>query len=142
MTVKITAEEMRFIALFEGLTGASARDCIVTQDGRTIAFVVRQGDMGRAIGKNGGAIRKMERLTGKNVEVFEASPEPTIFLRNLLFPAKMVAAEIKDTERGKVAVAQVEAEDKMKAIGKRGHRILLAKKLMERHFGISDVILK
>ncbi|MEM2192452.1 MAG: NusA-like transcription termination signal-binding factor [Candidatus Hadarchaeales archaeon] len=140
--MKITAEEMRFIALFEGLAGASAKDCVVTQDGSTIAFVVKPGHMGLAIGKNGATIRKMERLTGKNVEVFEASDDLTTFLRNLLFPAKVLAVEVKDTGNGKVAIAHVDAADKMKAIGKRGRRILLAKKLMERHFDICDIILK
>lgn len=142
MTVKLTAEEMRFIALFEGIAGARIKDCVITPDGSTIAFVVKEGNMGLAIGKNGARIKKMERLTGKNVEIYEASSDPISFLKNLLSPAQVLSVEAAGSESGKILMVRVVAGDKTKAIGRRGYKLLLAKKLMQRHFEISDIIFK
>ena len=49
MGVRLSAESIRYLTLFESITGASIKDCIVQDD--KIIFVVKKGDMGIAIGK-------------------------------------------------------------------------------------------
>ena len=49
--IKLTSEEMRYIALFENVTGATANDCIIDEDKNRIIFVTKQGDKGLAIGQ-------------------------------------------------------------------------------------------
>ncbi|MGL6297993.1 MAG: NusA-like transcription termination signal-binding factor, partial [Methanobacteriaceae archaeon] len=51
MSVKLSATEIRYIALFEDITGAMVKDCIIDDDNGKIIFVVKNGDMGLAIGK-------------------------------------------------------------------------------------------
>ncbi len=44
---------MRYIALFESISGASVKDCIVDEVEQRAIFIVNQGQVGVAIGKGG-----------------------------------------------------------------------------------------
>jgi N utilization substance protein A len=142
MTLKITAEEMRHIALFEGVTGVHVKDCVINDAGGLVTFVVKESQMGLAIGRNGNKVKRVERLVGKSVEVAEDSKEPIAFIKNLLAPARVNSVEVVEQKGKLIAVVTVELGDKKVAIGKRGRKIENAKKLVERHHGISDLILK
>ena len=39
--IKFTNREMRFIALFESMTGATVRDCIVDEDNDRVIFIIK-----------------------------------------------------------------------------------------------------
>ena len=95
--IKFTAEEMRYIALFESITGATVRDCIIDEENNRIIFVVKEGQIGMAIGRRGKNIRLLERMTGKKHEIIEYSDDPAQFIRNALKPAKV--QEVRITER-------------------------------------------
>ena len=41
--IKLTNEEMRQIALFESITGATAKDCVIDTKNNRLIFVVRRG---------------------------------------------------------------------------------------------------
>jgi N utilization substance protein A len=90
--IKLTAEEMRYITFFEKLTDARLHDCVISDDGRSIIFVVKKGDMGIAIGKNGSKIKKVQRAIGKSVQVIEHTDDLNEFLNNFLSPARYVVA--------------------------------------------------
>ncbi len=78
----------RYIALFETLTGAHAKDCLVLEgEDSRIVFVVKSGDMGLAIGKNGNNINRVKKQIGRHVEVIEYSDDPKEFIKNLFQPA-------------------------------------------------------
>ena len=48
--IKFTTTEMKYIALFESISGASVKDCIVDEEQGRVIFVVKKGDIGAAIG--------------------------------------------------------------------------------------------
>ena len=51
--IKLTPDEFRLISLFQSITSASARDCIVDDKMERVIFIVNKGHMGLAIGKGG-----------------------------------------------------------------------------------------
>ena len=61
MSIKFNANEIRFIALFESMTGAMVKDCILDDDNAKVTFVVKNGDMGLAIGKGGSTVTKVKK---------------------------------------------------------------------------------
>ena len=139
MSIKLGADEMRYITLFEGLTGARVHDCVIDEDGDKITFLVRKGDIGLAVGKGGNKILRVRQVIGKSVEVIEYSGDPIEFLRNVLMPVRINGINIVEREGKKIAVINVERRDRGIVVGRKGKRIKCAKKLALRHHGIQDI---
>ena len=115
--IKFTSREMRYIALFESITGASVKDCIVDEEQGRVIFVVNEGQVGVAIGKGGRNIRVLERMTGKKHEIIEYSDDPAQFIRNALKPAAVREVRITERPDGRtIAVVNVNPRDKGVAI--------------------------
>lgn len=68
---------MRYIALFESISGASVKDCIVDEVEQRAIFVVNQGQVGVAIGKGGRNIHTLERMTGKKTRNHRVQRRPS-----------------------------------------------------------------
>ncbi len=138
--IKFTNREMRFIALFESMTGATVRDCIVDEDFDRLIFIIKEGDVGMAIGKNGKNITMLERMTGKKHEIIEFSEDPSQFIKNALKPAKLKEIRISERPDGKtIAVVSVDPHDKGIAIGKNGKNAERIRFLAKRYFQINNV---
>ena len=139
--IKITFEEMQYIARFEDITSAKVIDCIIESD--RVINVIRQGDMGLAIGKGGENINRAKKAIDKPIELVEYSDDPATFIKNV-FGSVISIKNISVSEMNgkKVAVVEVAAKDKGLAIGKSGKNISKVKLLAERHHGIDDVVLK
>ncbi len=139
MGVRLSAESIRYLTLFESITGASIKDCIVQDD--KIIFVVKKGDMGIAIGKGGINIERIRELIGKKVEVIEHSDDPVEFIVNIFKPIK-VNVKLIEREGKKIAQINVNPQYKGLVIGKGGKNINKAKELARRHHDIDDIIIK
>jgi N utilization substance protein A len=138
--IKFTSVEMRFIALFQSITGATVKDCIVDSDLNRIIFVVKEGSIGMAIGKKGKNIHLLEKMTGKKHEVIEHSDNPAQFIKNALKPAKVDEVRITERMDGKtIAVISVNPKDKGVAIGKNGRNAERIRFLAKRYFQIQNV---
>ncbi|MCK4320549.1 NusA-like transcription termination signal-binding factor [Candidatus Bathyarchaeota archaeon] len=138
--IRFTGREMRYIALFESITGATAKDCVVDDELNRIIFIVKEGDIGAAIGKGGKNIHLLERMTGKRHEIIEHSENPAQFIKNALKPARV--NEIRITERpdgSTIAVVSVSSRDKGVAIGKNGRNAERIRFLAKRYFQIQNV---
>jgi len=142
MEVKLTTDGIRYIALFERLTGAVARDCIVDEDNDRIIFVVKNGDMGLAIGKNGNNINRVKKSIGKHIEIVEHSDDLNEFVANALQPVAVKKVQIVSKDCKRMVYVEVMSKDKGLAIGKNGRNILKAKVLVQRHYGLEDVIIQ
>ncbi len=138
--IKLTSKEMRYIALFESITGAAARDCILDEEANRAIFVVKEGDIGMAIGKGGKNIRLLERMTSKKHEIIEYSEDAAQFIKNALKPAHVTEIRITEKPDGKtIAVVSVSPRDKGVAIGKNGRNAERIRFLAKRYFQIQNV---
>jgi N utilization substance protein A len=138
--IKFTSREMRYIALFQSITGATVKDCIVDPELNRIIFVVKEGSIGMAIGKRGKNIHLLEKMTGKKHEVIEHSDNPAQFIKNALKPAKVDEVRITERMDGKtIAVISVNPRDKGVAIGKNGRNAERIRFLAKRYFQIQNV---
>ncbi len=142
MGVKLGTEEIRYIGLFESLTGATVMDCILEDDRGRVVYVVKEGEVGLAVGRNGANIQRVRDMIGKSVEVIEYSNDPTSFVKNILRPAQVRSAHISQRKGSKtVVMLDVPKKDRGLAIGKEGKNIERAKYLMKRHHNIDDVMI-
>ena len=138
--IRLTSKEMRYIALFESVTSATVKDCIVDDEQGRIIFIVKEGDLGAAIGKGGKNIRLLERMTNKKHEIIEYAENPAQFIKNALKPAKVNEIRITERPDGKtIAVVSVNPKDKGVAIGKNGRNAERIRFLAKRYFQIQNV---
>lgn len=138
--IRFTGTEMRYIALFESITGANVKDCIINDDVNRIIFVVKEGEIGVAIGRNGKNIHLLEKMTGKKHEIIEHSENPAQFIKNALRPARVMEIRITERPDGKsIAVVSVNPKDKGVAIGKNGKNAERIRFLAKRYFQIQNV---
>lgn len=138
--IKITENEMKYMALLENMTGATIVDCIINKD--TVIFAVKRGEVGLAVGKGGEKIKRFRRMTNKQVEIFEYLDEPEKFIRNALKPAKVKDIRLVDrVGGGRIAMVNVETKDKGIAIGKNGQNIKKIRFLAQRYFDLDTIVI-
>ena len=142
MTVKLASEELNYIALFEGVTGARVKDCTIEGDGSLVTFVVNEGDIGLAIGKGGSNVKRVRNMIGRGVGVVEYSEDPVKFLKNALLPAKVKSVEISEQEGKRVATVVIDIADRGLVLGRKRRKLSNAKKLTQRHHQIHDILVK
>ena len=107
MSVKLTTNEIRYISLFETITSATVKDCIIDDEHNKVTFLVKKGDMGLAIGKRGSTIGKMQKSVDRSVEIIEHSDDPGEFIRNLLSAATINSIEFSTDAKGKMSTQRL-----------------------------------
>ncbi len=138
--IRLTTESIQYIALFENMTKAKILDCILEEE--RLVYVVKQGDMGFAIGKNGENINRVKKALDKPIELIEYSDDPLIFLKNAFGPVSLNSVNIIIKNGKRLAYAEVPYKEKGLAIGRNGKNIEKVKMLARRHHNIEDVILQ
>src|SRR5919199_2107680 len=140
--IKLTSDELRLISLFQSITGATARDCVVDDKMERVIFIVNKGQMGLAIGKGGATIRQLQNVVGKKVELVEYSEDASEFIRNILNTDMINEIRINDRIDGtKQAIVIVDPKKKGVVVGREGRNAEKARLLAKRYFQISNVLI-
>ncbi|MGC8851291.1 MAG: NusA-like transcription termination signal-binding factor [Candidatus Micrarchaeia archaeon] len=135
--VTFSLEDIQLLNAVEAATGAKAND--VVKSDNAFIIVVRKGELGKAIGKQGSNITRLRKHLGKDVFVVEDSDTMNGFLANVFAPVPLKAVNLVESEGRKIAVVAVEAKNKGLAIGRGGDKIKRARILAKRKFGIDEV---
>ncbi|HYY50368.1 MAG TPA: NusA-like transcription termination signal-binding factor [Nitrososphaeraceae archaeon] len=140
--IKLTSDELGLISLFQSITSAVARDCVVDEKMDRVIFIVNKGQMGLAIGKGGATIRQLQNVVGKKVELVEYSDDPSEFIRNILNTEMINEIKINDKIDGtRQAIVIVDAKKKGVVVGREGRNAEKARLLAKRYFQISNVLI-
>lgn len=140
--IKLTSDELRLMSLFQSVTSATARDCIVDDKMERVIFVVNKGQMGLAIGKGGSTIRQLQNVVAKKVELVEFSDDPGEFISNMLNPDMVNEIKISDRNDGtKQAIVVVDQKKKGAVVGREGRNAEKARLLAKRYFQISNILI-
>lgn len=139
--LKLNTGDLELIRLFENITGARVRDCIQKDDRH--CYLVEEGQMGLAIGKNGANIKKVKEACKTEVIVIEHSPNEEELIKNIFHPVKIKKIQKTSDEDGKTRIKiTVNKRDRGKVIGAGGYKIKLAREIGSRHQNIRDIELK
>jgi transcription termination/antitermination protein NusA len=140
--IKLTSDELRLISLFQSITSAIARDCVVDDKMDRVIFIVNKGQMGLAIGKGGATIRQLQNVVGKKVELVEYSDDASEFIRNILNTDMINEIRINDRIDGtRQAIVIVDPKRKGVVVGREGRNAEKARLLAKRYFQISNVLI-
>ena len=140
MEITFDTETIRLVTLFESVTKARVKDCFIDGASDAVLFIVEEGQIGLAIGKNGVSVKHVESLIKKNVKIFEFSKDLVTFVKNIIPYA--TNASVKTSGKEIVVEINVDKKNKAMVIGRDGKNLDLYKKLLNRTHGITDIVVK
>lgn len=136
MSAKIVYDmtAMKFMSLFESITRAKLKDCIVREN--MILFIVHPGEIGKAVGSKGVNVRKLERALNKKVKIVEFSPEPVNFIKNLIHPLQV--KEITEDE-GVYTLTPLDLKTRGMLIGRNASHLRAYEDVVKRYFPVKEL---
>lgn len=131
MTSKIVYDMniMKFMSLFETLTRSKLKDCIVKDN--LIIFIVQPGEMGKAIGKKGINVKKLEQMLKKKVKIVEYSTDIEQFIKNVIVPARIKEITYID---GTATLSAETTSDRGLIIGRDAAKLRSYEQIVKRYF--------
>jgi N utilization substance protein A len=157
--IKIDRSSMELISLFNNISGAIIKDCIIFKSpenhSEVIIFLVKKEDVGKAIGKAGEHVKDLMAKLQKKIDVVPFSENLNEFIQFIFDPEfkrnsnrrtrnsiRVQNIEIKESKNHKkTVIISVHPADRGKAIGKDGSMIRKIKLLVLRHFDVDNVII-
>jgi N utilization substance protein A len=139
-TIKITSEAFNLMSLFQKVTGAMARDCVIDNKVGRVIFLVNNGEMGLAIGKNGQSIKSIQKSIGKTIELVEYSDDPKQLILNALDSKYVNDVKINEKPNGlTTATIKVDSSKTGAIVGRAGRNAEKARLIAKRYFEINNI---
>lgn len=139
---RISVEEFKYMSIFSELTGVTVYRCLIDGENGRLYFLVKKGDLGKAIGRNGRNVRILSELFRKPIEVLEYSDDLIEMVKNLFPSVEILKVDVSERSDGKIVVVSVREEDKGRAIGKDGRNVKRARFILGRLFGVSKLMVR
>ena len=131
--VKYDSDLMKLMTLFESVSGAKVRD--VVSNGKVV-FIIEENDMGRAIGKNGMNIKRIEHMLKKKVKLVEFSNDIVQFVKNIIHPIEVQNVEYSD---GIITISGKDTSTKSMLIGREHQNLNHTADLVKRYFDVKEI---
>lgn len=131
MAFSLDMKTIGYINLFENLSHARVKDCF--EEGASLVFIIEPGQMGLAIGSHGTNIKKASSVFKRDIKVFEFNPEPSEFVKNLLFPLKPKAVERQDNV---VVIKTSDTVEKGKVFGREKTNLRRIQDIVSKYFEV------
>jgi len=132
--IKFNADLIKFISLFESLTRAKVKDCI--EDGKSLLFIVEENEIGKAIGKKGENVRRIENALKRKIKIVEFNSSMLDFIKNLVSPVQLV--DISE-EEGIVTIRASDLKSRGYLIGRDGQNLRKYEEIIRRYFDITEI---
>ena len=121
------------MTLFESMTGAKVKDCVSDDK---LVFIIEENEMGKAIGKNGANIKRIEKALKRKIKLAEFSNDVAQFIRNMTYPAEIT--EIKKEDDG-IIIQGKDVNSKAMLIGRERQNLNHLKDIVRRYFNIKEI---
>lgn len=140
MKLTFDTDTIRTITLFENITHAPVKDCIIDKETNTIYFLIEQGKIGVAIGKNGSSVKHAEKAIGKTIKLFESSNDLVTFVKKIIPQSTSIKVRNEDS---KVTIEiRVDKKNRPIVIGRNGRNLRLYKELLKRNHRVDDLVVR
>ncbi len=137
--MKLGREEILLMNALSNVTGVNARDCIIGN--KMISFVIKENEMGSAIGKNGATVNKLKKLLNKNIELLPYNNDPKKFLAESFNTIVFSEIGLKENNGKKLLFASMDSENKKKMMQNLG-KMKRVKEIAKRNYEIDDIRVK
>ena len=96
MTIKYDAELLKVMTFFENATHSKLKDCYLDSHTDMMTFIVMPGEIGKAVGKGGANVRRLEEAFKKRIKIAEYADDLLQFIRNMIMPLRVENVEQVD----------------------------------------------
>lgn len=131
--IKYDADLMKIISLFESLTATKLKDCISNDK---LIFIAEKDQIGKAIGKNGANIKRLENILKRKIRIVEFDENVVQFVKNLIYPINAKSIEESDSV---ITITGHDTKSKGILIGRDRQNINNTMNIVKRYFDVKDV---
>jgi len=137
MSNTIDMQIMRYINLFESVSGVSTTNCFVYNN--IVFFAVPKAMIFRAIGKNGENVKKIGEVFRKKIKVIEVREmkDARKFVEDVVEPVSFTNFEIRNNN----AILNAGKQSKAALIGRNRTREQELEDILKRFFGIEELVI-
>lgn len=133
---KYDLQSMGLISLFEKITHTHAKRLFTDKRGQLV-FIVEEGQAGKAIGKNGMNIRRLQALFKKRIKVVEFNPDPKEFVKNYIAPLEVENITLKED---KMTLTSQDTKVKGMLIGREKQNLKELNMVVQKFFKIEVLV--
>ena len=131
--MRLNLQSIQQINLFENVTGAKVKDCINDEE---LIFIIEEGNIKRALGKDNANIKKLESLLKKNIKLIAYSKDIIKFVTNLIYPVKPDNIDLKDDV---IYITINDAKLKGRVYGRGRERLKKLELIIKKYFNIKEI---
>ena len=135
MKIKFDTQLVKLMSLFTAVTRSHLKDAIDNK-GLPLIFIVQQGEIRKAVGKNGLNVKNLEHKLNRKIKILEFNPDLIRFVKNLIYPLK--AKEIKQ-EEGEIVIEGPDTKTKGLLIGKNAKNLRNTENIVKKYFDIKEI---
>ena len=126
---------MKYMSLFESLTRAKLKDCFVDDLKQTV-FVVEENQIGKAIGRGGSNVKRLESVLKRKVRIIEFNSDLITFIKNLIYPIQAKGIEELD---GTITIQSPDLQSRGMLIGRNAQYLRNFERTVKRYFEIKEI---
>jgi len=127
--ITFNADIIGLISLFETLTQAQVKDYVMREE--SLLFIVNENEIGKAVGKKGVNVRRLEDRLRKRIRVVEFNPDVSRFVRNLIMPYQAKSVIV---EEGIITIIPDDHKSRGMLIGKNASILRFNESIVKRYF--------
>ena len=131
--IKYDSDLMKLMIIFESMTGSKVKDCIA--NGK-MTFVIEENQMGKAIGKNGANIKRVEAALRKKIKLVEFSNDVLQFVKNTIHPIEVNKIEQNE---GIITIYGKDTSTKAMLIGREKQNLNHLSDIVKRYFDVKEI---
>ncbi len=135
-SIKFTSESLGQISLFEKVTRAKIKDCFEDAN-KQLVFVVVQGDLQKAIGKQAKNVQKLKNLFNKNIRIIEFNEDVCQFVANVARPIKVL--EVMHDGNGVYTIIPPDVKSRGLLIGRNARVLRDNELIVKRYHSIQEL---
>ena len=149
---KLTGDELGLMSLFESVSGATAMDCIIDEEG--VTFLVGEKEFPKILRSARGlatshknpfqaVLEHLGRIMRRRVEIVRFSDDITRFLQDFFSLSRSESVSVvKRPDGSTYAVIYASPRRKGAIIGRRGYRAKQGRTLAKRYFDLQTIYIK
>jgi len=128
-------EILKIMSLFEKITRTEIKDAFI-DDNDLLTFIVKEGQLGKAIGKKAVNVKRIEDMLKRKIKILEFSPVMIKFIKNLIYPLK---AEEIIQEGSIVIIKGPDTKTKGLLIGRNAKNLRNTEKIVKKYFPLEEI---